>query len=341
MESKKITIQDIAAHANVSKSTVSRVLNDTTPVHEEKKKAVLEAIELLNFQPNSLARGLAGGQSMTIGVQTQKIGSPFYDSITHGIIQSLSESRYSPIFVDGQWEPAIEKAGIETLLRRQVDGLIIAGGQLSTEQLREVMRQKPVLIVGREINGLDKNCMFIDNFDAGYRATKYLIQLGHRRILHIAGIRRQQDAIRRFKGYRFALQEAGIEFDPDLVFEGQFDGESGVAAIDSRLNLGKKFSGVFAANDMMAFGARLALHYRGIRVPEDVSIIGFDDQVESAFMTPPLTTVRQPAFSMGEAVAKAMLNILRNQPYSLPSLPCEIQIRDSTARVNDSGSDAN
>jgi LacI family transcriptional regulator len=333
MESKRITIQDIAARANVSKSTVSRVLNNTTPVHEAKKKAVMEAVELLNFQPNSLASGLAGGQSMTIGVQTQKIGSPFYDSITHGIIQSLSSSRYSPMFVDGRWEPELERAGIETLLRRQVDGLIITGGQLPKEQIEIVMNQTPVLIVGREIKGLEEHCLFIDNFDAAYRATKYLIELGHRNILHISGVNRQQDAIRRYKGYQYALEEAGIEFDPELVYEGSFDAPSGVDAVETLLDKGKEFTAIFSANDMMAFGARLALHHRGIAVPKDVSLIGFDDQPEAAFMTPPLTTVRQPAFEMGIAVGEAMLCILKNEPYSLPNLPCEIQIRESTARI--------
>jgi len=333
MDSKKITIQDIAAHANVSKSTVSRVLNDTTPVNEIKKKAVLEAVELLNFQPNYLASGLAGGQSMTIGVQTQKIGSPFYDSITHGIIQSLSDSRYSPIFVDGRWEPETERTGIQTLLRRQVDGLIIAGGQLPKQQLEIVKEQKPVLIVGREINGLEENCMFVNNFDAAYRATKYLIDLGHRKIVHVAGIFLHQDAIRRLKGYQCALEEAGIAFDSELVYEGKFDGPSGVMAVESMLDKGQEFTAVFAANDMMAFGARLALHRRGIHVPDEVSLVGFDDQVESAYMTPPLTTVRQPAFEMGITVGQAMLNILKHEPYSLPTLPCEIQIRDSTAKI--------
>lgn len=336
MASKKITIQDIAAHANVSKSTVSRVLNNTTPVNEAKKRAVLEAVKLLNFQPNSLASGLAGGQSMTIGVQTQKIGSPFYDSISHGVFKALGESRYSPILVDGQWEPEVEKAGIETLLRRQVDGLIIAGGQLPKGDLLDLVQEKPVLIVGREIEGMDDICMFVDNFDASYRATKYLIELGHQEILHITGISRHQDAIRRLNGYRSALEEAGIEFDPELVFEGEFDGPSGERAISSLMDKGKKFTAVFAANDMMAFGARLALHHRGIMVPEEVSLIGFDDQTEAAFVTPPLTTVRQPAFEMGVSVGKAMLNILKGLAYSLPTLPCEIQIRESTDKVRTS-----
>ena len=333
MDAKPITIQDIATHANVSKSTVSRVINNTTPVNAAKRKAVLDAVELLNFQPNSLASGLAGGQSMTIGVQTQKMGSPFYNSITRGIIQSLSPSRYSPIFVDGRWEPDLQAEGIETLLRRQVDGMIIVGGSLSRQQVETAMGQKPVLIVGREINGLEDHCMFIDNFDAAYRATKYLIELGHRKIVHITGIKDQQDAVERLKGYQFALDEADIEFDAGLVVEGQFDGPSGVSAVEYLLGQGKEFTAIFAANDRMAFGARLALFQHGIDVPGEVSLIGFDDQVEAAFMTPPLTTVRQPALELGISVGEAMLNVLNNEPYSLTTLPCEIQLRESTATV--------
>ena len=331
MDSKKITIQDIAEHANVSKSTVSRVLNNTTPVNETKRKAVLHAIEELDFHPNSLASGLAGGQSLTIGIQTHKIGSPFYDLISHGIIHSLTDSKYSPVLVDGRWDRKLELEGIQTLLRRQVDGLIIAGGDLEFSYLLELAKRKPLLIAGREVEELEGQCIFINNFDAGYRATKFLIDLGHQRIAHIAGLSTHQDAIRRVDGYRAALAEFGIPFDQELVFPGSFDGESGCAAVEYWLGKGKPFTAIFAANDMCAFGARLALYRNGISVPEEVSIVGIDDQIEAAYMTPPLTSVRQPAFEMGVAVGGAMINMLTNLPYKLETLRAEIVIRESTA----------
>ena len=146
MEFKNVTIQDIAETANVSKSTVSRVINNSTPVAEKKRKAVLAAMDKLNFQPNIFARGLAGGQSMTIGIVTQNIGSPFYDSVAQGIISALRDSVYAPVFVDGEWKSEVEEEVIGTLLGRHVDGLIVVGGSLSEEKLVQLSKQKPIIV---------------------------------------------------------------------------------------------------------------------------------------------------------------------------------------------------
>ena len=332
-EKKPTTITDIAKHANVSKSTVSRVINNSTPVNPEKREAVLAAMKELNFEPNMFARGLASGQSRTIGVITQNIGTPFYDSISQGVLTSLAETDYSPIFADGQWQSEVGIAAAETLLGRMVDGLIIFGGHLTEGQLARLKNRGPVLIVGREVEGWENRCLFLDNEQAGYQATKHLIDLGHKQIAHISGIETHQDTIRRKAGYRRALEEAGIDFDPSLVFVGAFDGNSGVAAIEHLLNEGKKFTAVFAANDVMAYGARLALYRREIRVPEDVSLIGFDDQAESAFATPPLTTIHQPANEMGVLAANAMIKLISDEDYKLPMLESAVVVRESTIRL--------
>ncbi len=333
MEPKKVTIQDIAEKANVSKSTVSRVINNTTPVNERKRKAVLDAMETMNFQPNVFARGLAGGFSMTIGIVTQNIGSPFFDLVTQGIIQSLVGTSYSPIFVDGQWDRETARAGINTLLGRQVDGLIIVGGNISVDLLDEIKEKTPSIFVGLKLDNWDNQCIFIDNFQAAYDATKFLIESGHREIAHITGIRDQPDAISRLDGYRQALSDANLRYSDELVYEGNFDAPSGVMAIESLIMRGKSFTAIFAANDMTAYGVRLGLHRRGIRVPEEVSIIGFDDQAESAFMTPPLTTVRQPAAEMGQAAGVALIKLLKSEPYELPKLNAELQVRESVAKI--------
>ena len=329
---KKPTITDIASHANVSKSTVSRVLNGTTPVHEDKRKAVEVAMKEMNFEPNVFARGLASGQSLTIGVVTQNIGSPIYDSIAQGVLFSLSKSRYSPVFADGQWQPDIETKAVETLMGRKVDGLILIGSCLPRQELDQLKDTLPVMLVAEHIEDESWNghCLYIDNETGGYDATKHLLELGHRNIAHITGIKDQQDSIRRLNGYLRALAEAGVEVDEDLICEGQFDGNSGVMAIETLLLRGKSFSAIFSSNDMMAFGARLALYRRGIRVPEDVSIIGFDDRAEAAFTTPPLTTIRQPAREMGVAAADALVKLISGQEYEFPALPTEIVVREST-----------
>ncbi len=332
MEFKNVTIQDIAETANVSKSTVSRVINNSTPVAEKKRKAVLAAMDKLNFQPNIFARGLAGGQSMTIGIVTQNIGSPFYDSVAQGIISALRDSVYAPVFVDGEWKSEVEEEVIGTLLGRHVDGLIVVGGSLSEEKLVQLSKQKPIIVVARQLEELSDQCVFIDNFEAAYQATRFLIDAGHENIAHLTGIRRHQDATRRFKGYCQALTDANIELNPDLVIEGNYSGQSGVMGVESLLMRGHSFTAIFTANDEMAYGARLALYRKGIRVPEDISIIGFDDQPNSAFITPPLTTVRQPALEMGQAAAEALVGMLAEGEYEISPLKADLVIRESVSR---------
>jgi LacI family transcriptional regulator len=338
MEQKKSTIQDIANKARVSKSTVSRVLNDTTPVKEEKRIAVEEAIKSLNFQPNLFARGLASGQSMTIGILTQDLGSPFYNSVTQGIIQRLNSSKYSPIFVDGQWQEEVGAAGIQTLLGRQVDGVIVIGGNLAVDVLQELKSRAPILIVAKKVEAMPTDCIYIDNVQAGYEATKYLIEQGHRRILHIMGIESHQDAIGRYGGYQKALAEFSIELDEKLVVEGNFDCQSGIDAIEPILEADIKFSAVFCANDLMAYGARLALFRRGIEVPTDVSLIGFDDQSLASFTTPPMTSMHQPAEEMGITAADSLLQRIENNkeiPIDIDklNLKASLMIRESVAKI--------
>ena len=332
MNRKNITIKDIAKTANVSKSTVSRVLNNTTPVDDKKRKAVLKAMKKLNYKPNVFARTLAGGQSMTLGVVTQNIGSPFYDSVTMGVIRGLVGSDYSPIIADGQWNKDLEIAAIKTLVDRQVDGIILVGGDLDTTTLEEAADGVPMIQAARNLKGWKDRCISIDNVAAAKKATQFLIEAGHRNIAHIAGIRDHQDAIDRLKGYKLALEEAQLDATDDLVVQGDFSGQSGVLAIETLLMRNVAFSAVFAANDEMASGVLLSLYRRGIRVPDDVSIIGFDNQPNSAFMTPPLTTISQPALEMGEAASMMLVNLIAGKPCSVPELSVDVVIRESVIR---------
>jgi LacI family transcriptional regulator len=326
------TIQDIAKRANVSKSTVSRVLTGSSAVQSGKREAVMKAMEALNYQPNVIAQSLAGGRSMTIGIVTQNIGSPFTDTIAQGVIAGLAGTGYSPIFVDGQWQQSAESEVIRTLLGRNVDGLVLIGGHVPTDDINKLRNQLPTIAIARELNGWDSQCIHVDNEDAGFRATQHLLDFGHRDIAIVCGIKEHPDASNRLKGYTRALTTAGITLSPELVYQGDFSAQSGVLAVNSWLASSSHFSAIFAANDMVAFGARLALHRHGIRVPHDVSIIGFDDQAESAFMTPPLTTMRQPAAEMGAAGAAAITQLIAGEIPELPELAIELQLRESVAR---------
>ncbi|MBV7335119.1 substrate-binding domain-containing protein [Chloroflexi bacterium TSY] len=331
-QTQKTTIQDIADKANVSISTVSRVLNGNTPVATSKKDAVLAAVAELNYQPNIFAQGLARGQSMTVGVLTQNVSGPIYDAILRGVLQGLEGSNYSPLFADGRWQETQEEKAIQLLMSRRIDGLIVLGGSTPELRLQQIAQEMPLVVVARRLSSLPDQCLAVDDFQGAYRATQYLIEMGHRDIAHITGIQAHQDAEARRQGHQQALVDAGLEPHTDLVIEGNFLEQSGVMAVEMLLSRSRTFSAIFAANDQMAHGARLALFRRGLRVPDDVSLIGFDDQHSAAYMIPPLTTVRFPASELGEAAAKAILQRLAGQPHAVPTFPLELVLRESVAR---------
>jgi LacI family transcriptional regulator len=312
---KNITITDIANEAKVSKSTVSRVLNNTSAVHPDKRRAILEATERLGFKPNVVARSLSKGRSMTIGVLTQNIGSPFYDSISQGVIAALGDTGYSPIFVDGQWQRGIEVEAIRALLGRRVDGLVLIGGEIPSDELDELCSPLPTVVVARRLPPGQHHCIYTDNVEGGYRATRCLLEHGHREIAFIGGILHHPDAVDRFEGYKKALHEAGIALQPALVLDGDFTAESGVRAVEELFAREQSFTAIFAANDTTAFGARLALYRRGVHVPDDVSIIGFDDQAESAFMA-----------------SRALMALIDGKSFASRSLNGELMLRESVSR---------
>ena len=327
-----VTIDDIAKRANVSKSTVSRVLNGSAVVNQQKQDAVHQAVIDLDYTPNMFAQGLASGKSMTLGILTQKICSPFYAAIAQGVIEGLAGSGYTPLFVDGGWDHEREAVAIEALISRKVDGLLIVGGVIAASELQFYEKQMPLIVVARDINGLERRCVSVNNKQIGYMATKHLLEQRHTQIAFIHGIEGHPDAQDRFAGHLEALQEAGISRSDELIYQGDFSGHAGLKAVNYLLNQGINFSAIVAANDMVALGSRLALYRSGIRVPDDVSIIGCDDQAEAAFMTPPLTTIRQPSYEMGVVASKSLLSSIRNEDYEWSELAPELQIRESIKR---------
>ena len=331
-----LTIADIAHKAHVSPSTVSRVLRGSAGVVDAKREAVMQAVRELNYRPNIFAQSLASGQSMTIGVLTQNFGSPFYDGILQGILQGLEDTDYWPIFADGRWQTDLEQRALENLRDRQVDGLILIGGELPETTLQAIAASLPLIIVARDLATLPDQCISLDNEKGGYQATRYLLEMGHRDIAHITVPatyhRIVNDVHERRMGYKQALHEAGIEPDPRLLVEGNLLQQSGVLGVETLLGRGRPFSAIFAANDQMAFGARLALYRRGIRVPDDVSLIGFDDETSAAYMVPPLTTMRQPANAMGCAAAKVILDMINDKSVGAMKFAAELIVRESVRR---------
>lgn len=324
------TIAMVAEASGVSLSTVSRILNGTAVVSAEKRTAVERAIARLEFVPNPIARALAGGRTNSIGVVTQAIDSPFYGVAMRGIEDEFGKAGLSALFVSGNWDAAKEAHCIEVLRSRRVDGIIVLTGRLSDPVLRAYAKMMPVVVTGRSLKGPGLFALSFDNFEGGRLATHHLLALGHRRIAFIAGDPQHNDANDRQRGYRAALEAAGLQFNPALVVPGNFSEESGLLAVERLLDRREPFSAIFSANDQMAFGASLALHRRSLRVPEDISLIGFDDLPGAMFQSPPLSSVHQPVYELGRLAAAAMLSLLAgNNPTAVMPGP-RIMVREST-----------
>ena len=328
-----VTLEMVAQAAGVSPSTVSRILNGTAGVSLDKKRAVDAAIEKLDFRPNPVARGLAGGRTLSIGVVTQTISSPFYGEALRGIEEKLEPAGYIPIFVSGHWHEAGERKALEALLSRRVDGAIVLAGRMPNRVLQRYAKTLPMVVVGRELKGPRLFSLEFDNRAGGLLATQHLIECGHTRIAFIAGDPAHQDALDRQAGYRAALEAAGIVFDPALVMPGDFTEASGLMAVNRLLESRLPFTAIFAANDQSAIGAALGLYRKNVRIPDDVSLVGFDDLAPARFAIPPLTTIRQSVYEMGSQAAAAMLDLLRGAAPEV-MLPAPVLVpRESTRRV--------
>ena len=324
------TLGMVAAAAGVSASTVSRILNGTAVVSDAKKQAVDQAIAKLGFVPNPVARGLAGGRTMSIGVVTQSIDSPFYGVALRGIEDELDRVGYNPLFVSGHWNAREEARCIDMLRARRVDGIIILTGRLGDAAIRQCARALPVVVTGRTLKGANLHTLDFDNFEGGRLATEHLLAMGHRRIAFIAGNAEHPDANERRRGYEAALQAAGLGLEAGLVAPGLFHEESGLLAVERLLDTRQRFTAVFAANDQMALGACLGLWRRGLRVPQDVSVIGFDDIATSRYSLPPLSTVHHPTYELGQSAALAMLALLRGHTPAIELPPPRVVVREST-----------
>lgn len=328
-----VTLEMVAREAGVSPSTVSRILNGTAKVSDDKRRAVEDAITRTRFQPNAMARGLAKGQTLSIGVLTQFIESPFYGEALRGVEDALASTPFIPLFVSGHWNLKDEVERMALLQARRVDGVIVLTGRLSDEQLIEYAQRTPIVITGRELQAPNLLSLSVDDFQGGFRATRHLIEYGHTRIAYISGPMDHPDSLERLRGYRAALEQAGLAADPDLIAQADFHESGGVLAINQLVNSRRDFTAVFAANDQMAYGARLALYRLNLRVPDDISLVGFDDLPNSVYALPPLTTVRQPVYEIGKLAAEAMLTLIRGEPHTVPAPQLELIIRETTRRL--------
>jgi len=330
---RAVTLSEVAREAGVSPSTVSRILNGTARVNDTKARQVRLAIEKLGYTPNTFARSLATGASGSIGVLTPDIASPFYNDALSGIERGLMGSGYSPIIISGHWRTDEEEHAVALLLNRRVEGMIILGGQMPDHDLHALAARLPIGVLGRTIDlGAHGGAsLAMDNRQSARDLVNYLIGRGHRVIGHISGPSDHADARERLDGYRDALEERGLRFDPTLVVQGDFQEPSGLIGMQRLLQSHSNMTAVFVANDQMAYGARLALYRLGLRVPDDMSLVGFDDLPGSSYTMPPLTSVRQPMGEMGQWLARYILSRLRSETIEPFEPRQELMLRESVA----------
>ncbi len=327
------TLHQVAHAAGVSPATVSRFLNGTAKVGDEKRKSIEGAIELLHYKPNLLAQSLKMGSTRTIGVLTQSLVSGYFTDAMTGIEDTVKKSGYALLIMSGHWNAAQEAERVELLIGRRADGVVILTGNLSDEQITGFSHRVPIVALGRKLEGERVRGICLDNYHAACEAMDLLIEQGHRRIVFIGGPGEQEDARARLEGYRDTLTRHGIAIDPALIVAGDFQESGGLMAVDQLLATGQRFTAIFCGNDLTAYGARLALYRRSIRVPEDVSIMGFDDLHSSMYTTPPLTTVRQPQYDIGACMGQMILGMINHETTAVEIPPLSLVVRESVRRI--------
>lgn len=328
-----VTIRDIAKHAGVSVSTVSRVMNKKPDVKPETQEKVTLAIEELGYSPNIVARGLVLKRSNVIGFIVPDIMNPSFPELARGVVARAKTYGYSVMFFDTNHDSKVEKEAIRLLQSKQVDGIILSFDEANKDELEKLKLERfPVVQIYRKSSRSAISTIAIDNVGSGYTATSYLIGLGHRRIGHITTGKGSQSGQERLDGYKKALAEAEIPYDSALIQVGENKAEAGRECMERLLALQVKPTAVFASHDVMAIGAYEAVYNAGLSIPEDISVVGHDNNEMSRLIRPKLTTVDTHKDRLGQAsVDLLMEEIEKAEPLNKERVfVTELIVRESS-----------
>lgn len=299
----KPNISDVAKLANVSKATVSRVLNHNPKVNNEIKKRVLESIEALDYRPSAIARNLSNSTTNMIGLILPDITNPYFPLLARGIEDSAHRLGYTLFISNTDNDPQIEQEYIHKMVEQQVGGIILISSILEEEKIDDLISLKtPFVLCDRLLSNTPFDAVAIDNYKAAYEVVQYFISKGHKEICHIGGPNLQSSEKRK-QGYMDAMEEAGLE---PLISSGSFSYESGFQQMETILEHNKP-TAVFAANDLVALGAMTAIEKKGLNVPKDIAVIGCDNILFSQMCKPLLSTISIPAYQIG-VTAVELLN---------------------------------
>jgi len=315
-----VRIIDVAKKANVSTATVSRVLSKPNTVTEETTEKVLQVIKELNYQPNALARQLRTLETKTILVIVPDITNPFFSKVLRGIESVAVINGYQVLLGDTGNDLERENGYLNILLQKKADGMVLLTARMKSKNIEEMALKYPVVLACEYIEGSAIPTVSINNISGAQKATEYLVKLGHKRI--------GQD---RLKGFYQTMARYNLTIESVLVQEGNFSYESGFNIMNQFLALNHPPTAVFAANDEMAFGAINAISSKGLSVPHDISVVGFDDIKFSSIFKPTLTTISQPAYEMGTMAMKLLIKLMNKEEIERHQYLMEDQliIRDS------------
>ena len=332
----RVTLKDVAREAGVHPGTASRALNIDTRslVNSGTADRVLAVAERLGYRPNPIARGLKTSRSYTVGVLIPDLTNPLFPPIVRGIQDRLEEAAYTPLIANTDNDPDTERADFAAMRARQVDGFITATARLDRDELANLVGLTlPVVLVNR---GLEQGPVpsVVGDDRAGVRlAVRHLAELGHRRIAHLAGPQDISTGRLRHQGFLDAMRETGLEADPELILVGNALIESeGVRLCSELIAHRRPFTAIVAGNDLMALGCYDVMAERGLRCPEDVSVIGYNDMPFTAHFDPPLSTIRIPHYELGSRAAELLLARLSDPdvPPVHDLLAPELVVREST-----------
>jgi LacI family transcriptional regulator len=333
------TIRDIARLAGVSVATVSGVLNNKPTIKPKLAERVKKAMNALDYHPDQVARSLRVRRTCTVGMVIADVTNPFFTDVIRGVEQEAQSNQYSVILCDANEDPALERHYLSTLFSRRVDGVLLAPTSSSSPQETHIQKRFPIILIDRVPIGFIGSAVLTDNVTAAYEGTRHLIELGHRRIAIIAGHLNLSNGLDRLEGFRRALQEQHLALPDKYLQQGNFQLESGYQCGLELMRLPVPPTAIFSCNNKMTLGLMRALGELHLNCPQTVSVLGFDDFEWSAYFTPRLTVIAQPAYEMGKQAMRMLLKNLQEPQNSenkqsekiTVMLKAELRVRDSTA----------
>ena len=328
------TMKQVAERAGVSTSTVSHVINNTRVVSGDVRERVLAIIAEMRYIPSAVARSLKNDKTHSIGMMVPNNSNPYFAELIQGIEDTAFKVGYNIILCNAYDDSKKQAAYLRVLMEKRIDGLILVASG-ADDELALLLRDQavPIVLVDREVSGVAADFIEADHEKGGYLATKYLLELGHREIACVSGPIELPPSRDRVVGYLRALKEAGQKFRLDYLVRSDFTSEGGFLAFQQLLALKKRPTAIFASNDLMAIGGICAASEARIRIPDELSVIGYDDIALASYSTPRLTTIAQPKYAMGQLITNVLIDRIMggHLPLRRELLQTDLVVRQSTA----------